>query len=255
MLPLYAARLRYQMGEIQKSAANLALSLKLARAAGREAAIRKLIEKNPFFSAMLRSPAHQELVTGAGASIPEGGILAQARGSGDVYELRDSVREAPESRSLSRHDPVLEQAATADQEFKFLRCREAIDAYRQALTLNQESGALSPSQTGAIHEKIGTCYHRLGLSSEAIRSLQRSVRDLPANVSAHYRLALAYSLSGQYAESLRALGETFRSAPSQGELRKYLLLAKTDAELEPVRDLPGFARMLGDYQERLQARR
>ena len=67
---------------------------------------------------------------------------------------------------------------------------------------------------------------------------------MPNDAASHYQLAMAYSVSGRYGEALRAIDGTFASAPSQAELRKFMILAKSDSELEPVRDMPGFNAML-----------
>lgn len=261
MLPLYAARLRYKMNDAPKSAANLSLSLKRARLLGKEGAIVKLVRSDPLFSMMMESAQHRRVLKEYDSSIPAEATAATARTGGDVAsapaELRDSLRSAPsQPRPAPRAEDqaVTERLGAANEEFKFRRYREAIEAYNETMTLNQQSGILNPGQEAFIHERIGTSYNRLGLSHEAIRVLQRSVQQMPFNSSAHYQLALAYAVSGSYSESLRALSEAFKTAPSSGELRKYMLLAKTDSELEPVRDLPGFRTILTDYKERLQAR-
>lgn len=62
LLPLYAARLRYRMNDMEKSASNLALSLQKARLAGREAEITALVKTDPLFSIMMASPAHLEVL-------------------------------------------------------------------------------------------------------------------------------------------------------------------------------------------------
>ena len=101
---------------------------------------------------------------------------------------------------------------------------------------------------------MGTSHIRLGLAQEAVLPLQRSLQAMPNNAAAHYQLALAYSVSGRFHEALRALDGAFQSAPSKGELRKYMISAKSDSELEPVRDLAGFAGLLDRCEEKLARR-
>lgn len=258
MLPLYAARLRYRMGDVDKSASNLALSLKQARLSGQVGRLADAVRTNPLFSVMLESPAHQRVLSQYGVSAESPTAQAKRDAAEHNYGLRDSVRASaavdPRASGSGPRQAVMDQLAAANEEFRFRRLREAINAYNDTLTLDRETAALTQSQTAFIYDRIGTCYNRLGQSAEAISVLRRSVQEAPVNTSAHYQLALAYSVSGRYQESLRALSEAFKTAPSSGELRKYMLLAKTDSELEPVRDLPGFRAILTDYKERLQAR-
>ena len=115
--------------------------------------------------------------------------------------------------------------------------------------------ALEPSVVSMIYERIGTSYNKLGVSNGAIKALRYAVQEMPFNAAAHYQMALAYSVSGHFNESLHSLGEALKSAPSQGELKKYMLLAKTDSELDPLRDMPGYSNLMSPYAEKLQARR
>ena len=107
----------------------------------------------------------------------------------------------------------------------------------------------------ALKMQYGAAYNKLGLTSGAVKALRYSVQEMPGNANAHYQLALAYSVDGKFSNALKAMGESFRNAPSQGELRKLMLLAKTDSELDPVRELPGFKAVLGTFQDRIAARR
>jgi tetratricopeptide (TPR) repeat protein len=263
MLPLYASRLRLKMSEVDKSVANLNLCLTKARQKKQEKAVLSLIKTSPLFDAMLASPAHARLLHSFDAAIPlpaaETTVAAaralQAEPSGDAWGLRDVVRESPAAPAarppLSQKDQaVMDQLGVAAEQFKFRRYREAVAAYGEVLLLNQDSGVLSPPQLGMVHERVGTAYNRMGQSGEAIRELRRAVQIVPFNSSAHYQLALAYAVSGRYQESLKALHETFKTSASKTDLRRYLLLARTDAELEGVRDLPAFGAAVASYSGR-----
>ncbi len=277
MLPLYAARLRYRMHDMPRSAANLALALRKARAVKKDKVIAKLVRADPLFSGMLESDLHRDIVSeydGTRAAKAEASSLAAGEAApasvaptapaldkAEGEEMRDSVGEPRQDqrRQILAEDEgrasVLKRLALADEEYRFARHRDAIDGYNETLRLNQEAGTLNPTQLSLVYERMGTAYNRLGLSAPAVRALRYAVQEMPANASAHYQISLAYAVSGKYSQSLRALNEAFRNAPSDSELRKMMLLAKTDSELEPIRDLPGFRATIVSYSERLQARR
>lgn len=293
MLPLYAARLRYRMSELGKSASNLDIALKKAKEQGQLKALLRTIQTDPKFSIMLASETHLETVRkydaaamppapsapARPAASPEAfatagyGIAAAApaaRAAAPTPEqgrslasltprdpsVRDSVKgstpfEADRTAELRAQDKdVLDALAAANDEFKFRRYRDAITRYDEALALNEHSGILNQTQIAFIYERVGTSYNKLGLAGEAIANLRRCVQTAPQDAAAHYQLSLAYAVLGRYQESVHALGETFRSAPSTGELKKFMLLAKTDSELEAVRDLPAFRTTIDEHARR-----
>lgn len=262
LLPLYAARLRLKTGDQDKAVANLTLALKKARQAREQAALERLVETSPLFAGILADPVMAGMVGAPTRPEPAPGQLvamrdsvADNRGGGvSLGQLRDSVKDtvrisrAPVIRPEDR--AVTDRIAFANDEFKFRRYRSAVDAYEDAVGLNTRSGTLSPGQLGFIYERIGAAYNKLGLAPEAIRALRKAVEALPLDSSAHYQLALAYSVTGHYQDSLKALKACFQSAPSTGELRRFMVQAKVDSELEPIRDLPAFASLVTDYSQR-----
>lgn len=250
MLPLYEARLRHKMGELDKSAADFEAALNKAREMRQEKAVVAMVKTNPLFSFMLQNPAVAEQLRVSG---PKPVSIAEA---GEFVAMRDSVRgttpaEQPRRPMASAQDrAVTEAVARGNDEFKFRKYRAAIEEYQDALANNSNSGTLPPTQIAFLYERIGTCYNKLGLAPEAIRYLRKAVQDAPMASGAHYQLALAYSVSGHYQESVKALKESFKNSPNGGELRKYMMMAKTDSELEPVRDLPAFSGMIAEYTDR-----
>ena len=269
MLPLYAARLRYRMNDLRKSAANLDLALQLAKKEGKAKAVVNLLETDPRFSIMLASDAHlaalrkldpnaQAVAAAPAAAAPAASPAAFASNGfslKDATVVRDSVRGTTpaEDRAATlraQDKDVLDALAAANDDFKFRSYRNAINGYNDALSLNAGSGILTPTQVAFIWERIGTSYNKLGQSAQAIHALRKCVQDAPMDAAAHYQLALAYAVLGRYQESVHALGESFRSAPNNGELKKFMLLAKTDSELEPVRDLPAFQATIDEHRSR-----
>lgn len=256
LLPLYAARLRLEMGQNDKAVANMTLALKKAKAARQEAKLVRLVKTDPLFAPMLADPVLAGMV---GAPVR---IMAQPRTETFVAlkdlpangGLRDSVKDtvviarAPKVSAEER--AITDRLAFGNDQYKLGRYRAAIDAYNDALTLNQESGSLSQGQMGFVYERIGAAYNRLGLAPEAIRTLRKAVERLPMDSAADYELALAYSVTGHFQEALKSLKECFGSTGSTTELRRFMIQAKTDAELEPLRDMPAFASLVSDYSER-----
>lgn len=261
MLPLYAARLRFRMGDGPKSASNLALALKKAKAAGKDKALAGLLKNDAFFAVMMGSAENRNALArfqGRPLEVSAGDATAAVHTAGSG-ELRDSISDtAAGSRAavaLPQQNPaVLEALAAADEAYKFRRYRAAADQYNEALDLDAKSAGLTQVQLSLLYERMGTAYNKLGLTNEAVRALQRSVQQMPNNSSAHYQIALSYSLSGKFSDSLKAVSEAFRTAPSSAELRRVMLLAKTDIELEPVRDLPGFSSIVSEHSDRLARR-
>lgn len=263
MLPLYAARLRYRMNEMDKSTSNLALSLRKAREQKKDKVLMDLIKTNPYFAPFLHSGAHRKILKTYDPKLIAAALPAEGEEEG--MGMRDAVRDVPEDQRQEiaaeaaverpQSSAVMKQLGMADEEFQFRRFREAADAYNQTLRLNQESGALNPTQLSMVYERMGTAYNKLGLSEGAVKALQYSIQQMPFNSAAHYQLALAYSVSGRFNQSLKSLNEAFKSSPTSGELRKLMLLAKTDSELDAVRDLPGFHKVLGTFSEKLTFRR
>ncbi len=257
MLPLQAARVYSRMGKPVKAAQSLAVSLERARRLKQESLIIQTVRGNPRFSSML---AYPDVAAVLADPTPVKDSVAQAAPLSRPEELRDAV--ADRGPSLARElaaaplpDPAVTNAlAAGDDNFKFRQYRTAINAYNAAARFDAKAQALSPVQRTILYERMGTSYNRLGLAEEAVLPLQRSLQTMPNNAAAHYQLALAYSVSGRFTESLSALAGTFDSAPSKAELRKYLILARSDSELDPVRDLSGFTGLLGRYEEKLARR-
>ncbi len=266
-LPIYGARLRMKMGATRKSLANFEMALKLASQSGQQASIQAFLKSNPMFKDMLKDQAHSDLVAKYEAPIsPANGPSAapQPAGSlanmvamepmippGDPFGLRDSVRSPtrpkPAAEPSAAEQEVLQAIAAGNDEFKFRHWAKAIDRYDWALSLSRHSQTLGPGEIAFVNERIGTAYNKVGRTSEAVTSLRLSVMAMPYNCAAHYQLALAYSLSGHYAEATKSLREALKTAPSPSELRKTVLLAKTDSELEPLRDLPAYKAAMQEF--------
>lgn len=275
LLPLYAARMRFKLGDERRSAANFALSLRKAREVKKLPAVIRTVKRNKFFSGMLQSPLHSSILSqyedllaaerSRKSPHRAGGKITLAQASSNEYShmlgLKDAVRDTrTDQRSqiiqeTAQNSEVMKRLTAANEDFRFRHFNSAVDGYNETLVLNQRSGILNPIQLSLVYERMGASYNQLGLSRGAIKALGYAVQQMPNNSGAYYQLALAYSVSGKYADSLKSLQSAFQSAPSKGELRKLMLLSKTDTELEPIRDLPGFHRILRPFKKKVQARR
>lgn len=253
LIPLNAARLRLKMHDADKAMSNLTMAMDKAHKAGKENALIAAVQNEPVFAPILADRAMRRMLGVAAPARDATMVATNADFRGE--EMRDSVRDTPSRVSAPAQDPaVLEKIASGDLEFKFGRYQNAVADYNSALSLNSERLTLSADQVAGLYEKIGTSFNKVGSSGQAVRSLQKSLQQDPMNASAHYQLALAYAMNGKTAAALNALKECFGSTGDPAELRRFVLLSKTDVELAAVRDLPGFSQAVGDVAERVALR-
>jgi tetratricopeptide (TPR) repeat protein len=233
---------------------NLAMAMDKAEKAGHESALIAAVQNDPSFAPILANKAMRRML-GVAAPAADGKMVAtNADFRGE--EMRDSVRDTPSRPAAApAQDPVvLDKIASGNVEFNFRRYQNAIAAFNEALSINSERLTLSADQVAGLYEKIGTAYNKIGSAEQAIRSLQKSLQQNPMNAAAHYQIALAYAMDGKTSASLHALKECFGSTGDPAELRRLVLLAKTDVELEAVRDLPGFTEITADVADRVALR-
>lgn len=254
LIPLHAARLRLKMNDEAKAMSNLEMALAKARKSGHEGALRAVAKRDPAFAPLLAN-AMTRRALGISKEEAQSNMMVASNADFSGEEMRDAVRDTPARTAPAAQDPaVLEKIAQGNVEFKFRRFQNAVSAYNEALTVNQEKMTLSAAQVASIYEKIGTSYNKIGSADQAIRSLQKSLQQNPMNAGAEYQIALAYAMSGKTAQSLHALKESFSNSSDPAELRRLVLLSKTDVELEAVRDLPGFSQVVADQADRIALR-
>ena len=253
LIPLHAARLRLKMHDEDKAMSNLSMAMDKARKGGHETALIKAVQNDPSFAPILANRAMRRML---GVAAPaQNGTMVASNADFRGEEMRDSVRDTPSRVAAPAQDPaVLNKIALGNIEFKFRRYQNAVSAYNEALSINSERTTLSADQIAGLYEKIGTSYNKIGQSEQAIRSLQKSLQQNPMNAGAHYQIALAYAMDGKTGASLHALKDCFASTGDPAELRRLVLLSKTDVELEAVRDLPGFSHLSADMAERVALR-
>ena len=248
LIPMNAARLRLKMGEGAKAVSNVELAMQKAMKAGQGAQLRDAVRRDPAFAKLVAEPSTRKAL---GISSSEDGTMVADIGvKGD--ELRDAVRDtAPKPAAPAQDQAVLEKIAEGNVEFKFRRYLTAVSAYNEALSIDQERMTLSVFQKADLYEKIGTAYNKLGSSDIATRSLQKSLQQNPMNPAAHYQIALSYAMSGKTASALNALKESFQACATPSDLRRFVMQAKTDTELEAVRDMPAFGSTVAQYADRI----
>lgn len=251
LIPMNAARLRLKMGDAAKAVANIDLAMTKAMKTGQGKALRDAVRRDPAFAPLIAHGASRKAL-GIGSD-EDGTMVADLGARGE--EMRDAVRDtAPKPAAPAQDAEVLEKIAQGNVEFKFRRYLSAISAYHEALSLDQERLTLGAPQAAQVYEKIGTAYNKLGQSEVAIRSLQKALQQNPMNPSAHYQIALAYATAGKTAVALRALDESFKACAGPNDLRRFMMQAKTDTELEAVRDLPAFRSTVAQYSDRVALR-
>jgi tetratricopeptide (TPR) repeat protein len=247
LIPLNAARLRLKMKDPEKALSNVQMALIKSRSAGQEKALREIA----------RTPAYAPLMADEQIRATLGVTDAEMVAANDIKgeELRDAVRDAPARAAPPPQDSaVLDKISQADLDAKYRRYAEAVSGYQAALELDRRSRTLSTAQSASIEERIGAAENKVGRSDEAVAALRESLRLNPRDAEANYQLALAYAVAGKTATALRSVKDAFGCAASPSELRRYVLLAKTDQELAAVRDLPAFHAALGEIADKIALR-
>lgn len=251
LIPMNAARLRLKMGDTAKAVSNIDLAMAKAMKNGQAKTLRDAVRRDPAFAPLIANGASRKAL--GIASDEDGTMVADIDARGE--EMRDAVRDtAPKPVAPAQDAEVLEKIAQGNVEFKFRRYLSAVSSYNEALSLDQERLTLGAPQTAQIYEKIGTAYNKLGQSEVAIRSLQKALQQNPMNPAAHYQIATAYAMSGKTGVALRALDESFKACAGPNDLRRFVMQAKTDTELEAVRDLPAFRSTVAKYSDRVALR-
>ncbi|MBI3550716.1 MAG: tetratricopeptide repeat protein [Elusimicrobia bacterium] len=270
MPAVYAAQIRLKMNDPALSTANLQLSIQRARKLNSYPALARLLKTDNNFSDLMSVPQNRALLEEY--DDVQGGRISEEQARDRVQEdatprdaLRDSVANAPTLASQSgsyrgfasrdRDPSILEHLNKGHEEFRYGHHQNAITEYRAALDADQYRGSLDSAQKSLLFENLGTSYRLLGQIEEAVGTLESAVKALPQNSSAYYQLALAYAGTGRAQKALSALDNAFRNARNVGELRKTLLLAKTDVEFDAFRSSPAFQRILMPNQDRVRAAR
>ncbi|MBI4349115.1 MAG: tetratricopeptide repeat protein [Elusimicrobia bacterium] len=260
---LYTAELRYKMRDLKQSSESLLESVHRARRIKAYRSLAKLVRTHPQFAGLLQVPQNKMILETYDA-VEEGKVREDH--AKEVVEERLSMRDALNSMNTSESrsrllvaptpDPRMQEwLEEADGDFKYQKFRRAAVEYQQVLKLDATRGSLGAAERGRILQHIGVCYRKLGLTAEAIQYLEKSAQEMPDVYSTYYQLALAHSTAGQFTSALHALELSLQHARSNSDLRMTLLLAKTDTELEPLRDLPGYQRLLVQYSPRVQPAR
>lgn len=256
LIPLHAARLRLKMKDEDKAVSNLEMAMAKARKNGHEGALIAAVKRDPAFAPLLENTMTRRTlgISKQDAAAAESKDMVASNLDFRGEEMRDSVRDTPRAAPAAQDPAVVEKIAQGNLEFKFRRYQNAVNAYNEALAINSEKTTLSNDQVAGLYEKIGTSYNKIGNSEQAVRSLQKSLQQNPMNANAHYQIALGYAMSGKTGSALHALKESFSTCSDPSELRRLVLLSKTDVEFEAVRDLPAFSQTVAEVSERIALR-
>lgn len=263
MPAVYTARLYHGMGDPSKSAASLEIGIQRARRVGNFHSLKQLLRSNPGFSLLTQAPENRAVLDAYDQV--EQGLLTEAQAREkleDAAEYRDSLRNASPSELRKKALQVPRQSSRllarineGDMNLKFRSFQAAIAEYQAALEEDGGNEALDPALKSRVLRNMGVAYRHLGQASEAVKVLGEVLRDPQLGASAYYQLALVYSVTGRYTHAINALDRSLREAPNQQELRQTMLLAKTDPELDPIRDRPEFQKMLEPYSRRMKSAR
>jgi len=244
LIPLYAARLRFLTQDIEKAKANLRLSLKRAQEAGRRVDLIKFIQSSAIFSSMADDSVLSPLLNQAG------GTQTDQDGDGSLHDSisdRTTVVPLPLPSLSPDARAVLSHIATGDRAFGVAHYAEALKSYQEALKLDSRMEVLGNNRAALVEGQIGLCHRNLGLTALASADFKQAVSLMPFDAEAHYQLALADATLGRTPQSLSQLKWSFETAPSQAELRRYLVLSKVESDFGAVRGLPGYAALASRY--------
>ena len=263
---LYGARVRMKMGDTERASANLYWSVKRARSLNMYPQLAKMIRQDPMFAGLMGMPQSKTIMDSYDAlhrgAISEEQAKERIRSFAEREDLRDAVRDVPSSfssRPSSMDTPtvdpvVLQRIDDGHKAFEAGDYHQAVTDYQNALAADGPKGTMDAVMKSMVMERLGSAYRQLGHASEGVRVLSRAVEILPENSSAHYELALALASGGRPGESLTALNRALDTAGGISQLRKTLIMSKTDPELASVRDIPRY-RLIVESHERKLARR
>jgi tetratricopeptide (TPR) repeat protein len=155
--------------------------------------------------------------------------------------------------AMPMQDPeILRQIDAGHLSYHAQTYRDAIESYQAALNADAKKNTLDAVQKSLVYERMGSAYRHLGLSGEALRVLERSVTELPQNSSAYYEMALCYAAGGQLGTSLTYLNKALENSTSQAQLKRTLMMAKTDTELEAARDMERYEAIINTHSAKVQ---
>lgn len=237
----HAAQLAFELGRQDESLELLKDALSRAERLGTKEHLASLIRTDKRFT-MKHSPRHMAL---AGEKLVASRRLVSAEES---LQLRDAVASAPTSAirkariEAPKKQPDAGKLALAKTEFGLGHYRDALDVYKQILT--EQEHELDQGARSMILEKIGACYRELGLLREAVEALGDAATQEPGRASIYYELALTYSLAGRFPKALEALQVSMGRAKDAAELKRFVISARTDPELDALRENARFRRIL-----------
>ncbi|MBI5595871.1 MAG: tetratricopeptide repeat protein [Elusimicrobia bacterium] len=264
---LYGARIRTKLGETDKASANLYWSARRALKLNMYPQLSKLVRTDPMFAGLMGQPRSKVIMESFDAvsrgSLTEEQAKERIRAAGTAEDLRDAVRDVPTlstSRPRSMDIPAVDEAVMARIEdghraYEAGAFSDAAAAYHAAVTADKTRGSMDTVMRSLVYERLGSAYRHLGHAGEASRVLSKAVESLPNNSSAHYELALCLAIGGRPGDSLSALNRALDTAATMPQLRKTLIMAKTDPELASIRDLPRFKLIVESHSRKLSARR
>lgn len=264
---LYGARVRFRMRDHERASANLYWSVKRAVKLNMFPQLARMLRQDPVFAGLMSLPQSKVILDSYDAvyrgAITEDQAKDRIRSYADREDLRDAVRDVPTSRSSRPSsldapvvDPVvLQRIDDAHRAFEAGNFQQAVNDYQSALTADGPKGTMDAVLKSMVLERLGSSYRQMGLAGEGVRVLVRAVEALPENSAAHYEMALCLAAGGRPGEALSSLNRSLDTAGTLAQLRKTLILSKTDPELASVRDIPRYRLIVESHERKMTARR
>ncbi|TPW18911.1 MAG: hypothetical protein FD126_3213, partial [Elusimicrobia bacterium] len=264
---LYGARVRMKMGDTERASANLYWSVKRARALNMFPQLARMLREDAVFAGLMGIPQSKVILDSYDAvyrgAITEDQAKERIRNAAEMGDMRDAVRDVPNSRTSRPGsmdapvtDPVvLQRIDDGHRAFEAGNYQQAVTDYQSALTADGPKGTMDAVLRSMTLERLGSSYRHMGLAGEGVRALTRAIETLPENSAAHYELALCLAAGGRPGEALSALNRALDTAGTLAQLRKTLILSKTDPELASVRDIPRYRLIVESHERKMTARR
>lgn len=147
-------------------------------------------------------------------------------------------------RGLQRHDFQLAADNFRTVIDRYPAERELVERARLYLRVCERETAQRPPEPKTPQERVyaATVALNAGDHDRAIANLRRALLDDPSNDHAHYISGVVLSARGQTAEALDHIRRAIELNPDNRSL------ARQDADLDPLRDLPDFQALLDHHQ-------
>jgi tetratricopeptide (TPR) repeat protein len=171
------------------------------------------------------------------ADVPDPRYVRVAREAEGYYELQ-LYEEALERVDRLLAVPVFEDASLAMR----AECLRGLERWEEGAAAYEALLGRDPENVSA-YVGLGWCRKREGRLDLALAAMDRLLRASPGEGIGLYNLACYCSLDGQRERAIELLA---RAVEAEAEFREH---ARTEEDLDPIRDEPAFGRIVNGEEE------